>query len=52
MKSYQADKIRDITAMAVNRINTEIGQVVLGVQMPFQVASKVAETLDATEKRV
>ncbi|MDD3445914.1 MAG: hypothetical protein PHS60_10915 [Zavarzinia sp.] len=45
-KVMQTDRIRDYSTTAINRINTEIGQAALGVQTPFEAASKVARHLD------
>lgn len=51
MKSFQTDRIRDISTTVVNRVNTELGQVAIGVQSPFEAARKVAEHLDAPKAR-
>ncbi|MGH6755107.1 MAG: phage minor head protein, partial [Bradyrhizobium sp.] len=51
LRSFQTDRIRDISTTAVNRVNTELGQAALGVQTPFEAASKVAEILKAPEDR-
>ena len=51
LKSFQTDRIRDISTTVVNRINTEIGQAALGVQNPFDAAQKVAGHLNAPKAR-
>ena len=51
LKSFQTDKIRDISTTTVNRINTEIGQAAIGVQNPFEAAQKVSEHMNAPKAR-
>ncbi|WP_238121968.1 MULTISPECIES: phage head morphogenesis protein [unclassified Xanthobacter] len=51
MRSFQADRIRDISTTAVNRINQEIGQAALGLRSPFEAARQVGELLDTSAGR-
>lgn len=51
LKSFQTDRIRDISTTTVNRINIEIGQVALGVQDVFAAARKVEDLMDAPRAR-
>lgn len=51
LKSFQTDRIRDISTTTVNRINMEIGQVALGVQDVFAAARKVEDLIDAPRAR-
>jgi len=51
LKSFQTDKIRDISTTAVARINTEIAQAAIGTQTPFEAARKTAEHLKAPADR-
>ncbi|WP_322994045.1 ADP-ribosyltransferase [Castellaniella sp.] len=51
LKSFQTDRIRDISTTTVNRINMEIGQVALGVQDVFAAARKVEDLIDAPRSR-
>lgn len=41
MRSFSTDRIRDIGATAVNRVNAEIAFAAIGTQTPFQAAQKV-----------
>ena len=45
MQHFTTEKIKDATADVVRRVNTELGQVVLGVQTPFQAMARVAKVL-------
>ena len=51
LKSFQTDKIRDISTTTINQVNLEIGQAALGVRSPFEAAGKVAELLDVPASR-
>lgn len=51
LKALQTDRIRDISTTATNQVNTELTQAALGVQTPFEAASKVSSILQAPEKR-
>ncbi|WP_020179654.1 phage minor head protein [Methylopila sp. M107] len=52
MKSFQTDRIRDISTTVVNRVNAELGQVVIGFQNPFEAVKKIAGVMDAPKARV
>jgi hypothetical protein len=45
LKSFLTDRIRDVTAEAVNRINSQLGLVTIGAQTPFEATKAVAATL-------
>lgn len=45
MRTFMTGRIADITATVANRINTELGLVLIGTQTPGQAAGKVAEIL-------
>ncbi len=45
LKSFLADRIRDVTAEAVNRINAQLGLVTIGAQTPFEATKSVASIL-------
>lgn len=51
MKSFQTDRLRDVSTTVVNRINTELGQVVIGVQSPFEAAKKIAVHMETPKAR-
>ncbi|PWR17683.1 hypothetical protein [Zavarzinia aquatilis] len=51
LKTFQTDRIRDISSAAVSKINTEIAQAAIGTQTPFEAASKVAAHLGGAEDR-
>ncbi|MBS7539753.1 ADP-ribosyltransferase [Ancylobacter lacus] len=51
LKSFQTDRIRDISTTTVNKVNQEIGQAAIGVQSPFAAAQKVGELIDAPAAR-
>jgi hypothetical protein len=46
LKSFLTDRIRDVTAEAINRINSQLGLVVIGAQTPFQAVKAVAAVLE------
>lgn len=45
LKSFLTDRIRDVSADAVNRVNTQLGLVTIGVQTPFEATKAVAGIL-------
>src|SRR5260221_2808180 len=45
LKSFMTDRIRDVSAEAINRINSQLGLVSIGAQTPFQATKAVAATL-------
>lgn len=51
MKAFQTDRIRDISATTVNRINTEIGLLALGAQSMQVTTDRVADALKAPADR-
>lgn len=51
LKSFQTDKIRDISTTTINRVNQEIGQVAIGVRSTHAAAELVADLLDAPASR-
>ncbi|WP_164738366.1 ADP-ribosyltransferase [Aquabacter cavernae] len=51
LKSFQTDRIRDISTTTINRVNQEIGQAALGVQAPFEAAKKVSAIMDTPAAR-
>jgi hypothetical protein len=42
LKSFLTDRIRDVTADAMNRVNTQLGLVTIGAQTPFEATKAVA----------
>lgn len=46
LKSFQTDRIRDMSTTTINRVNQEIGQAAIGVQDPFEAARKVSVLMD------
>lgn len=51
LRSFQTDRIRDISTTTINRVNQEIGQAALGVQAPFEAARKVSALMETPEPR-
>lgn len=51
LKVFQTDRLRDIGATAISKINTELAQAAIGTQTPFEAASKVATHLGGAEDR-
>jgi hypothetical protein len=48
LKSFLTDRIRDVTADAINRVNTQLGLVTIGAQTPFDATKAVAGILEDT----
>ena len=51
VKDFMTARIRDITGEIADRINTELAQVIIGVQSPSDAAAKVAGMVDGGYKR-
>lgn len=51
MRTFLVDKMRDVTAQAQNRIVGELGNVMMGMQTPFEAAQKVAEITGSAQRR-
>jgi len=45
MRNFMTDRIKGLAARAIDRINTELGMVILGVQSPGEAIDKVARIL-------
>lgn len=45
MKHFMTDRLKGLAARAIDRINTELGMVILGVQTPGEAIDKVARIL-------
>lgn len=50
MRAFMTERIKDVGLQAVNRINTELGLVVLGAQPPATAVTRVGEILKATSR--
>lgn len=50
MRAFMTDRIKDVGIQAANRINTELGLVVLGAQPPATAVTRVGEVLMATSR--
>lgn len=51
IKAFQVDKIREISASVIARVNTELTQAIIGVQSPWQAAEKVSTIMEAPGSR-
>jgi len=47
MRAFTTDRIGDVTAKLVNRINSELAQTAIGTQTPFEAAERVAGILQS-----
>lgn len=45
MRAFTTDRVRDVTAKLVNRINSELALTVIGTQTPFEATTRVASIL-------
>lgn len=50
MRAFMTDRIRDVSASAVGKINSELGLVVIGAQSPFEAGKAVQEILGETSR--
>lgn len=50
MRAFMTDRIKDVGIQAANKINTELGLVVLGAQPPANAVMRVAEILKTTSR--
>lgn len=50
MRAFMTDRIKDVGIQAANKINTELGLVVLGAQPPTAAVTRVAEILKTTSR--
>jgi hypothetical protein len=46
LKSFMTDRIRDVSAEAINRVNAQLGLVTIGARTPFEATKAVAVTLE------
>lgn len=46
LKSFLTDRIRDVSAEAINAVNTQLGLVTIGAQTPFEATKAVAGILE------
>lgn len=51
IKSFQIDKIRDISTTLASRISTELAQAAIGVQSPWEAATKIAAEMETPKPR-
>lgn len=50
MRAFMTDRIKDVGIQAANKINTELGLVVLGAQPPVKAVTRIAEILKTTSR--
>ena len=50
-RTWLTGKMRDVTAETARRVNTELGQVMLGVQTPSEAVTAIAERLGSDRRR-
>jgi len=50
MRAFMTDRIRDVSASAAAKINSELGLVVIGAQSPFEASKNVQEILGETSR--
>ena len=51
MRTFLTDKMTEVTAQAINRVNTQIGLVATGVQTPGDAVGHIAKVLKSTRGR-
>lgn len=51
IKAFQVDKIREISASVVSRVNSELTQAIIGVQSPWEAANKVSTIMETPGTR-
>ena len=51
MKTFATDQMQDVTTSTVNRINTQLGLVVVGAQGPSAAITKIAKVIDGGRGR-